>query len=162
MNKFLKKKLLAVSLLSFSTFSQAAPIEVTFSDLSHPQANQFLEQTFDNFLNNPSKLDETLSDDFVQVFGTGANGRADFLAHAKVLSESISGAKIHFEDVNVDSSGVISETHTITLTKKGGGDAELRFLAFYYFKDGKLAKVDELYTLVKGSSEDRDLGSRIK
>ncbi|BAJ04250.1 hypothetical protein SVI_4279 [Shewanella violacea DSS12] len=128
--------------------------------MSHPEANRFLKQTFEIFLNNPSELDRLLSDDFVQVFAGGTNNRDKFLAHSTVLTESLLGAKINFEDVNVDNDGVISEIHTIALTKKDGSEAVLRFLAFYYFKDGKLTKVDELNTLVKGSSEDSDLGSR--
>ncbi|AQS40655.1 hypothetical protein Sps_05592 [Shewanella psychrophila] len=160
MKKFLHTKLLGLSLLGFSAFSQAMPVEVTFNDLSHPEANRFLEQTFEVFLNTPSELDKQLSDDFVQVFGGGINDRTEFLAHSTVLSDSLLGAKIHFEDVNVDSDGVISEIHTIALTKKDGSEAVLRFLAFYYFKDGKLTKIDELNTLVKGSSEDSDIGSR--
>ncbi|ROS01770.1 SnoaL-like protein [Sinobacterium caligoides] len=162
MKTFFRSQLIALTLLTGSAMTQAMPVEMSFDDIGHPEVNHYLRQTFGTFFNNPEAMESELSDDFVQVFGGKINSRADFLAHVSVLQQSLTGAKIRFEDVSIDKDGVISEIHTIALNKKDGSEAVLRFLAFYYFKDGKLSKVDELSAVVQGSSEDRDLGSRIK
>ncbi|ROS01769.1 ketosteroid isomerase-like protein [Sinobacterium caligoides] len=162
MKTYFHAQLLAASLLAVSAFSQAAPVEFSFDDMSHPKANEFLQQSFDALLNDHQKLEGSLADDFVQVFGATINSREDFLDHSKALQKSVASAKVHFEDVNVDEDGTISEIHTVAIRKKDGSEAVLRFLAFWSFKDGKLSKIDELSALIQGSSADKDIGARTK
>ena len=137
-------------------------LTISFKDNTHPETNQYLTEMFKAFLaSDKSELKAGLTSDFVQKFGGEENRYNAFIQHASTLSKQLKSMDVVFEDFNVDSDGTISDIHTVSVTKLDGTTAIFKLYSFYYFDNtGKLKELDELSSLIDGSSEDRDLGSR--
>ena len=139
-------------------------LKVQFENNSNPKANEYLLGFFKAFIaRDKTALESMLSKGYIQKFGGSQNDRDEFIQHSLVLSKQLKTMDILFKDVNIDSNGTISEIHVVEVTELDGSKSKFKLYAFYYFdNDGKLKLIDELSTMLEGSNENKDMGSRTK
>ena len=149
---------------SVITQDNSPTLTVKFEDNSNPKANKYLVDFFKAFIaRDKTVLESMLSKEYIQRFGGDHNDRDEFLQHSLLLSKKIKTMDILFKDVNIDSNGTISDIHVVEVTELDGSKSKFKLYAFYYFdSDGKLKLIDELSTMLEGSNENKDMGSRTK
>lgn len=137
---------------------------MTASITTADAARALLERLFRSFLDparSPKDLLEFISPDCVHQVDGKTLVLDDFLKHAAAVKAAIVGADVTFERLVFDPvQATVADVHVVNALKTDGTRIRSKVIAFYRLESGKIREVDELTLMLKGSLEDRDLGSR--
>lgn len=130
--------------------------------LTEREAHDLLRRMFDAFTDpttRPEVFGELLTPDYIQRVDGKELDYAGFLAHTAALQASLKSASVTFEHMVTD--GLSAATvHIADAVKANGERIRLKVIAYYEFRDKRIALVDELTHLLDGTEQDRDLGSK--
>ncbi|MDQ2080966.1 nuclear transport factor 2 family protein [Xanthobacteraceae bacterium Astr-EGSB] len=115
---------------------------------------------FTNFDAPVARLRALVTPDYRQKVDGRELDLAAFLDHALALRSALT--RLHIDIEHIVSDGVAAATvHVARATKRSGERVEMKVVAFYLFRDGRVSLVDELSHLVHGREADETLGSTV-
>lgn len=127
------------------------------------QYQSLLENTFQDLL-NPVKDVDAIRPYFDKDYTQWVDGKMldydGFFRHVTALKEVIASAYIEFIEY-IEDGDKVADIHDVFVTKKSGEKLHVRVMAFFTFKDQKIASVRELTQLLEGDEADQDIGSRL-
>jgi ketosteroid isomerase-like protein len=136
--------------------------EKAMSGLSKEQARALIENAVASLL-DPRQDAESLSRYFAPDYVQDVDGKRldfnGFIDHARTLKKSLRRGRATIENIIADGS-TIADIHVIDAEMTNGDTIQVKVIAFFTVRDGKIVRVDELTHLLRGTDEDRDLGSR--
>ncbi|TIX87532.1 nuclear transport factor 2 family protein [Rhizobium sp. P44RR-XXIV] len=131
--------------------------------MTQNEVHDLLQRMFAAFTNPATKPEQyagLLTPDYIQRVDGKQLDYAGFLHHSAALQASLSSSSVSFEHFVTD--GVSAATvHIAEALKINGERIRLKVIAYYQFRENRICLVDELTHLLEGTSQDRDLGSRM-
>jgi ketosteroid isomerase-like protein len=132
--------------------------------MTNEEAKRFLQQMFDTFCDPNAPIEKVtafFSPDYVQDVDGKVLNYAEFVKHLGVLKSTVEKEVITLQKVATNGP-TVADIHIVDAQKKNGETIRLKVIAFYTIENGKIVRLEELTHLLKGSAEDRDLGSRLQ
>ena len=83
----------------------------------------------------------------------------EFCKHVQVQKESIASFRFDFQTM-ISEGDIVFSNHIVHGTTIEGRSGEIRVIAEFHLKKGKLIHCNELTHMISGDERDRDLGSR--
>ncbi|AXH61202.1 MULTISPECIES: nuclear transport factor 2 family protein [Providencia] len=99
------------------------------------------------------------SDKYIQVVDGKQIDFNEFIAHLQVLKQATESIVITIKSI-AEGDGCVHTQHLAKATKKDGSISEFEVFACFQIEDGKIIRCEEMTRMIKGSSQDEDLGSR--
>ncbi len=132
-------------------------------DFTNETAKLFLERVFSelfNVDNDPCNMAKKyMTPDYLQLVDGKSLHYNEFVEHLGVVLNEFQSINFTFEQV-IASGNTISDIHIVDAIKNDGSKFKAKVIAFFFIRNGKIFKIDELTTLLEGKEEDKDLGSR--
>ena len=130
--------------------------------LSKAEARALIENALASLL-DPHQDAESLGRYFAPDYVQDVDGKrldfAGFIDHARVVKRSLRRARATIEHLIVDGD-TIADIHVVDAEKTNGESMRAKVIAFFWVRDGRVVRVDELTHLLHGAAGDRDMGSR--
>jgi len=131
--------------------------------MNHEEARALVQRVLDALIDPSVSAEEVgayMSRDYRQESDGVILDRRGFIEHARRLKSTLREGRAVIDKIFVDGSTVVS-VHRVRATKNDGSTVQIKVIACFETKDGKVVSTDELSHLIEGSSSDRDLSSRV-
>lgn len=122
---------------------------------------QLVRQVFETLSDFNRPAEDMLcffTEDYKQLVDGKELGLDDFIVHIKALRQKLKALDIDIQHI-VTSPDAAATVHIAHVTRDSGEKSHIKVVAFYSFRDGKIAFVDELTHLLEGAESDKKLGS---
>jgi limonene-1,2-epoxide hydrolase len=120
---------------------------------------------FRNVLENPNAtlcdLEKYFSVEYKQSVDGKALDYSAFTEHFIALTKAVRSFNVDVRDIMSEGNRVFTH-HVVHMIKNNGDEVVMKVLALFDVEDGKIIACDELTHILKGNSEDHDLGSRTR
>ncbi|MCQ4045147.1 nuclear transport factor 2 family protein [Streptantibioticus rubrisoli] len=118
----------------------------------------------DLLLNDGITLEEAVDRHFTPEYRQRTDGewadRAEFVEHISHLRTLVADAWIDVHEELYADGGKYADRHTCHITKKDGSTVTMEVYVFADLAaDGRFSRIEETTLLLKGSDDDRNLGS---
>jgi len=99
-----------------------------------------------------------VSKDFINPIDGNVFNYEQWVAHQKHIKEQVKSMKPTF-DLMVAEGNHVATIFRVHLIKNDGSELEVKDMAFFKIKNNKIVYVEELTRLIKGSEQDKNIGS---
>ena len=127
------------------------------------EARALVQRVLDALLDPSVSAEEVgayMSPDYRQESDGVILDRNGFLEHARRLKSIVRSGRAEIDKIFVDGSTIVS-VHRVRGTKVDGSTVQMKVIACFETRDGKVVSTDELSHPIEGSASDRDLSSRV-
>lgn len=123
-----------------------------------------IKRMFTNILETPSfdeeLVQEYFTEDYIQNVDGSTLNRNEFEQHVKKLKSKTK--TLHIEILNAaENEHTVFTKHLVNTVLKTGETVQLKVFAEFTFFGNKIKHCDELTILLKGNSNEKDLGSEV-
>lgn len=108
---------------------------------------------------NEAVIEKYFSTRYLQKVDGSELDYEGFCRHMKVQKEALKHIWMEFTTI-VQEGHIVFTNHLVHMETKEGRAATIHVIAEFHVEEGKIAYCNELTHLVKGDSQDGDLGSR--
>jgi predicted SnoaL-like aldol condensation-catalyzing enzyme len=127
-------------------------------------SKKIIQDVFTNILENQESDKTLISKYFADNYVQHVDGKTikfdDFVKHIQTLKETIKDISITVNTI-VEEDDIVFTNHEVKTISRKGRENQIKVIAEFRLKDGKIYRCDELTHMVEGHVEDQDLGSRI-
>jgi len=127
--------------------------------MTEDDAKAFLLGMYDRLIGeqpNQQTLDRYISDDFVAHSDGVTMNRQEFEGHLALLRKKLRSFDVKIKDV-VTSEACIAAILIVDCFTDAELGSTIQINAFYFLRDEKISRLDEISQLIGGSEADRDL-----
>ncbi|WP_431223522.1 nuclear transport factor 2 family protein [Serratia sp. L9] len=118
-----------------------------------------LQQVVGNPKHQPLLISELFSRDYCQKVDGNTLNFEQFLQHMALLKQITHSMTLEILAIVAEGDAVLTH-HLVNVEKHDGSQSQIRVLAHFTVRNGKIQSCVELTQLLVGQHEDRDLGSR--
>lgn len=124
-------------------------------------SEQLVRQVFETLSDFNRPAEEMLAfftEDYRQIVDGKELDLNNFLIHIKALRQKLKALEIDIQHI-ISNKDAAATVHIAHVTRISGKKSRIKVVAFYSFRDGKIAFVDELTHPLEGKEGDQALGS---